>query len=267
MDIHALLGDSAEQPLDRMVTDGGFCGIFRTIGCIGDSLSSGEFEGTNEEGGKTYHDFYDYSWGQYIARAAGCKVYNFSRGGMTAREYCQTWAADNGCWDKDKACQAYVIAMGCNDLIGQKQPIGSVEDICAEDPTKNADTFAGWYARIIQQYKAISPDAKFFLMTFPRGDAGDNPERQKLDADMRALLYAFAAYFDNTYVLDLLTYSPLYNDEFKKNFYLGGHLNPMGYILTAQMVMSYIDYIVRHNMQDFKQVGFIGTPHKNTVDV
>ena len=41
-------------------------------------------------------------------------------------------------------------------------------------------------------------------------------------------------------------------------FYLGGHMNPCGYILTARQVMSYIDYIIRHNMRDFKEVGFIG---------
>ena len=38
-----------------------------------------------------------------------------------------------------------------------------------------------------------------------------------------------------------------------------GHLNPSGYILTAQMIDSYIDYIVRHNPKDFEAVGFIGT--------
>ena len=40
-----------EKPLDRLITDGGFCGIFRTIACIGDSLSSGEFESLVEENG------------------------------------------------------------------------------------------------------------------------------------------------------------------------------------------------------------------------
>jgi len=40
-------------------------------------------------------------------------------------------------------------------------------------------------------------------------------------------------------------------------------MNPMGYLLTAKYVMSYIDYIIRHNMEDFAQVGFIGTPHHN----
>ena len=74
-----------EKPLDRIVTDGGFCSIFRTIACIGDSLSSGEFESKDESGNTRYHDFYDYSWGQFLARSTGSKVYNFSRGGMTAK--------------------------------------------------------------------------------------------------------------------------------------------------------------------------------------
>ena len=33
-----------EKPLDNLVVDGGFTCIFPTIACIGDSLSSGEFE-------------------------------------------------------------------------------------------------------------------------------------------------------------------------------------------------------------------------------
>ena len=40
MDIDQLMGTEAELPLERLVTDGGFCGILRTIGCVGDSLSS-----------------------------------------------------------------------------------------------------------------------------------------------------------------------------------------------------------------------------------
>ena len=50
MDINKFYGNPDEKPLDNLVEDGGFCGIFRTIGCIGDSLSSGEFESKDEEG-------------------------------------------------------------------------------------------------------------------------------------------------------------------------------------------------------------------------
>ncbi len=81
MDIRDFLAAPWEQPLDRLVADGGFCGIFRSIGCIGDSLSSGEFEFVSETGETTYHDFFEHSWGQYLARMAGVQVRNFSRGG------------------------------------------------------------------------------------------------------------------------------------------------------------------------------------------
>ncbi len=57
--------------------------IFRTIGCIGDSLASGEFEYW-DNGQKGYWDFYEYSWGKQIERITGISVTNFSRGGMTA---------------------------------------------------------------------------------------------------------------------------------------------------------------------------------------
>ena len=52
------------NPLETLVQDGGFVCIFRTIGCIGDSLSSGEFQSTKEDGSQGYHDMYEYSWGQ-----------------------------------------------------------------------------------------------------------------------------------------------------------------------------------------------------------
>lgn len=55
-----------EKPLDRIVTDGGMCAIFRRIACIGDSLSSGEFESVKEDGTHVYHDMYEYSWGSFI---------------------------------------------------------------------------------------------------------------------------------------------------------------------------------------------------------
>ena len=40
---------------------------------------------------------------------------------------------------------------------------------------------------------------------------------------------------------------------------MGGHLNAMGYEYTARMFMTYIDWIIRNNYEDFKEVAFIGT--------
>lgn len=248
--------NAEEKPLDTIVEDGGYCRIFRTIGIVGDSLSSGEFESLDAEGNRGCHDYYEYSWGQYLARNCGCKVYNFSRGGMNAKWYLDTFADENDYWNPDYACQAYILALGVNDLNGKTLEIGTIEDIHPDDYTKNAETYAGLYGRIIQRLKEIQPHAKFFLMTVPNDVEIPCP-------GMRELLYQMAELFDSTYVIDLYEYGPLYDKAFREKFFLSGHMNPMGYIFTAQMVTSYIDYIVRHNMEDFKKVGFIGTEHDN----
>lgn len=247
-----------EGPFDRLVTDGGYVGIFRTIGCIGDSLSSGEFEWLDENGNCGSYGNYPYSWGQYLARDAGCTVYNFSRGGMTASEYLRQFAEEQGFWAEDKLCQAYILALGVNDILNQHQPLGSVADIDRSDWTKNAPTFAGNYAAIIQRLKEKQPYARFFLVTMP-DDEPSNPQK----AAHAALLHELAVLFDRTFVIDLFAYAPHQTEEYKRRYYLSGHLNPAGYRLTAWMIESYIDWIIRRNPADFAGVGFIGTPDYN----
>lgn len=253
MDIFNLF-DEKEKPLDSIPANGGLCGILRKIGCVGDSMSSGEFEAINENGEKTYHDMFEFSWGQFFARMTGTTVLNFSRGGMTAKEYCESFAEENDFWNPDKKCVAYIIALGVNDLMNCNMPIGTTEDIDFENYENNKPTFTGYYSKIIQRYKEIQPDAKFFLMTVPDEDFWG--EKRFAHSE---LLYKLAETFSNCYVLDIGKYGPTFDDEFRKKFFLGGHMNPCGYALIAQIVASYIDYIIRHNIDDFKQVGFIGT--------
>lgn len=245
------LFDKAEKPLDRLVDSYSNTAIFRTMAFVGDSLSSGEFEFCDENNHHQYYDFYEYSWGQHIARKNGLKAYNFSRGGMTAKEYIESFAEEKGFWDTEKACQAYVIALGVNDLF-KGMALGSVDDINVDDYTQNKPTFAGYYAMIISKYKAISPDAKFFFVTFPKV-CGE----EKIAVGMVDLLYKLSEIFDNSYVIDLYNYAPKYDKEFHDRYFWNSHMNPMGYILTAKIVDSYIDYIIRHNSKDFDRVAFI----------
>lgn len=253
MDITQMFRED-ELPLETLLEGSGFCGIFRTIGCVGDSLSSGEFETIKKDGSKRYTDMYDYSWGQFIARACGSTVYNFSRGGMTAKEYMDSFAENKGFWDPAKACQAYIVALGVNDLFGRKMEPGTTDDI-AKDYRENKPTFLGYYAAVIQRLKEIQPQAKFFLMTMLRSGEAEHDATVDAHADC---LYALAEKFDNCYVMDFRRYAPVQDAYYREKFYLLGHLNPSGYLLTARMVMSYMDYIIRHNIRDFEMVGFIG---------
>lgn len=253
-----------EKPLDNLTTDGGFCGIFRTIACIGDSLSSGEFESCDENGKVGYHDYFDYSWGQYLARMAGLTVHNFSRGGLAAPDYF-AFADQKGYWDENLLAQGYIVALGVNDVYRIKNgrlEFGDIEtDVDINDyKNNNMSTFAGSYAAILQRYKQMQPKAKFFLMTMPVGTDTSILSLSDKHADY---LYKLTEKFDNTYVLDFRKYAPVYDNQFKDLFYLAGHMNAAGYLVTAKMVASYIDYIIRHNMDDFRQIGFVGTDFHN----
>ena len=260
MDLNALFNEN-EKPLDHLIDDGGFASIFRTFACIGDSLSSGEFETRDEEGKAHYHDLFEYSWGQFIARKNGLKAYNFSKGGMTGKRYIEEFAEARGYWNPELAAQAYVIALGVNDIYNKHMPVGTIEDIDVNDwRNNNTETFAGFYGAIISRYKEISPEAKFFFVTFPRESRREGNETT---AQMIDLLYRLTEIFDNSYVIDLYKYGPLYDQNFRDRFFLHGHMTPDGYLFTAELVDSYIDYIIRHNPKDFKQVGFINSGIKH----
>ena len=210
--------DKDEMPLDRLDPTGGFTAIFRTIGCIGDSLSSGEFEGTDPEtGGKTYHDTFEYSWGQFLARMTGSKVWNFSRGGMKAKEYWDSFAEAKGFWGKDKLCDAYIVALGVNDItgaLGGNGEIGTADDIDPKDGENNGKTVLGYYGKIISRLRQNRPDAFFFPVTVPRDHRGStSPARQALEDRLNEGIRRLPGLFPRTYVLDIARYAPPFDDE------------------------------------------------------
>ena len=124
-----------------------------------------------------------------------------------------------------------------------------------EDYNKNAPTFCGYYARIIQRIQSMQPDAKIFLCSLPR----IYPQYEQRIKEHAKLIHELNKVFKNTYVIDLYAYGPSRDEpDFANNFWLTNHLNPMGYVLSAKIIMSYIDYIIRNNPKEFELVGFIG---------
>ena len=250
-----------ENPLKEISPDGGYTAILGTVGCIGDSLSSGEHE--IKRGGNTiYYDMYDYSWGQFLARKCGLKVYNFSRGGLSAHtfheyaNYCQAF-------HPEKACKAYIVALGVNDMnhLDTLYPdgFGDMSDVDFDDFTKNRPTFVGDYVKILGRIRDLQPEAKIFLFTVPRSDGGKNKELFDRHAEF---IRTLPQYIKNTYVLDFRKYAPDYDAaDFKEKYYLHGHMNAMGYKYTADMVATYIDYIIRKHPQDFRRIALVGTEY------
>lgn len=263
MNFKYIINNGCEHPFENFVSNGGYSAIFRSIASIGDSMDSGEFESVVD--GKTmYHDVYEYSWGQFMARDTGCKVYNFSKGGMTARDF-DDFASKNDFYNPKYKCQAYIITLGINDIrdvINNEIELGDINDVDINDYTNNKSTVIGYYARIISKYKLIQPDAKFFLVSRPKEDVSMPKDKVKqkyicVHDEFASLLGKLTKIFDNCYFMDIREYGPIYDEEFKKKFFLGSHMNPMGYRLVALLYETYIDYIIRNNMEDFKKIGFI----------
>ena len=242
--------NETDLPLSNIITDGGMCKIFRTIGVVGDSLSSGEMAYGDAEDESTiqYVDMYEYSWIQYMARYCGSTAYNFSAGGLSTRTF---FTAENGKYynelmDGNHKCQAYFIALGHNDR-NQSIPIGTIEDINISNPDLNADTYYGNYGEIISKIKAISPKAKIFCILM---------KYDSVFSVYNTAIKAIASLFGNdVYVLDMATYS----GSIEEWEYTQGHGNPMGYLNYSYQISSYVDWIIRHNRNDFKYVQFINT--------
>lgn len=247
-----------EKPFDRELRNGGYFTIFRKVACVGDSLSSGEIEIVRPTG-TVYVDQFEQSWGQYLGRLCGQQVYNFSRGGMTASEYCDSFAEANDFWNKDKAAQAYIIALGVNDLLGMRQEVGSCADIDINDYNNNKKTFAGYYGKIIQKYKEIEPNAKFFLVSMCKDSMQSEENIAYIEAHLK-VLNEMAGFFTNTYVIDLLNNAPDYGNDFHDRYFLSGHMTSWGYRNTAVMLATYLDFIIRSNPKDFIYSQLIGHP-------
>ena len=243
-----------ENPIATISHDPGWCTIFHRWGFIGDSLCSGEHEYKREDGSTVWHDIYEYSWGQRIVAAiGGATGENYSVGGETAKGWIRNF------WDypmnrnrdvsaKARPKQVYIIALGCNDR-KRFEPGDASKDVNKDDYTKNADTFIGNYAGIIQRVKTIQPKARFFVCTLPT--LYPKPEFSEQIRKMPEM-------FDYVYLIDLEKYGPDFSDpEMKAKYFVGGHMNAAGYQLMAWIFMTYINHIVENNLKDFADIALV----------
>lgn len=247
---------NATNPLAYVRRDAGFLSLFHTVGCIGDSLASGEC--AYKSGGTTHYvDLYPFSWGQCLARLTGNTYYNFSQGGLSSR----TWLTSQhctDCFDGNHNCDAYFIGLGQNDK-NNSIPVGTTADINLSDYTQNADTYCGNMGQIIQRLQILQPKAPIFVFIDPNTPSGDQA--------YNAVIPDIVELFDNVWIIDLKTYGEtLFTDRTNiiGSQYRGGHYSALGYQEIAFVIATYTDWIIRHNLSDFSQVEFIGTNYEWT---
>lgn len=251
------------DPLGRIGEQPTFIRAFRKIACIGDSLTAGALDETSPDPTSAYIDA-DFSYPSQLAKLTGVSVFNLGAGGSKAAHPNTGTLDDRSWWEfmeagtrfptanfKQNPCDVYIIALGTNDISDTTEFTGEVTAAGVQD----AATSVGGYAEIIRRIKVYQPKAKIFLVTIPtwrNGNATQAPKRDAANEKIRAL----ASYFSNCYCIDLAAYDTA---DFRTYYVNGGHNNALGYNLRARQYAAYIDWIIRHNPADFRNIGFIGT--------
>lgn len=244
----------ADVPLATPVVGGGLTNIFDKIFCIGDSLTRGALEGVDVPPEKWDNELL-YSYPKQLERTLGNTVYNEGRSGSTAKSWYNELG--NRLDISEQYSNAYIIALGTNDIATEGSFTGSISDINVNNPSLNADTAVGWYGRIIQKIKTNVPYAKIFCVGIPytRNTPEQITEANQKIKDISSLL--------GCYFLDMQKYGIQLDqvEEFKTKYYKGGHLNCMGYKWWSDQIASYIDWIINHKPDDFWNTPFV------TIDV
>ena len=251
--------NDTERPLEHIIRDGGLTRIFRTAGVVGDSLSSGCMEYKGSSGNALGYDRYEFSWIQQMRGICGFdKAENFSVGGLTSKTFWTTQSQkvknlrEDG---ENHKCQLYFIALGVNDIADTTMEVGTPDDITNESST----TFYGYYSRIKKLIQRQQPKARINLVGLP------NHNKMtiwgKRFTDFKNAIADMPNHFNFVYYLNLYEYEKPYDSEFQKIYFNGFHENALGYARTAWVISSYVDWYIRHNYEEFREVGFIGTDY------
>ena len=249
-----------DTPLSKINSAPTFITMFKRIMHIGDSLTLGVFNTTNPNTDGAYIDGYNRP--AMMERMCGNENVNLGFSGATVSEENNSnwWRFLNLSetkltkWNETGDC--YIIALGTNDIIKIGSFTGSTDtDINLSDYTQNAMTSVGSYAKIIQMIQEKTPKAKIFCVTIPQS-RNTTSTRSVANAKIKAIASLF-----NCYVIDLETYAEQEGDEFSSIYKNSSHNNVLGYNLRARQYIAYIDWIISHNLDDFRNVQFIGTDY------
>ena len=210
--------------------------LFRDIGVIGDSLSSGEVY--TEDG--TPDDKYKYSWLSNICRDIGATAHHFSRGGMSAK----SWLTSGQKTEFDNTTtniEAYYIALGTNDQ-NLTYPLGSADDI------EGTDSFVGYYKQIINTIHTKSPNAVIFCVSMYSSDNGKTEWSNMIEAIASLYNYCYFVDFANNAPSDLL----IPNSRVYTNYIENWHYTGLGYIEVAHVIKELTNKIINDNLSNFR---------------
>ena len=209
--------------------------MFRNIGIVGDSLSSGEIA-YSDESGNHYVDRFDSSWLSIIGRNNGVNVSHYSQGGMTTKAWLENAGNKKTSLLEDDSKNAYFVALGTND-ISESYPLGNVSD------TSSTNSFVGYIKNIIDVVHTKSPNAVVFLVsTYNNSDNGIRYSN---------MISEIADLYEYCFFVDFVNHTDIYTSTGGVWSNLG-HFTSLGYVKVAKIIENLLNKIVDENKNYFK---------------
>ena len=246
------LFNEEDNPLFNLGKTNIMTSIFIKYGIIGDSLSSGA---QDLEGGRNAIDMPQYSWASFLEKSTGCETVRLCRGGLQLKNWHASF--ESKARQEENKCSAYIIMLGHNDA---STSLGTIADVNLSNLSNSKDTTQfGMYGRLIGTLRDISPKCKIFCVTYPIyyvENYGTNN-----------IARTFANTIPNCYCIDLWQVDKnrktVTNTSFAtpNPYFSKLHGTVLGYKHWGDIINSYIDYIIRNNLNDFTDVGYINTDY------
>lgn len=212
--------------------------IFHKILCIGDSLTQGVCNYT--ENGQTVSNvaFSNYSYPTYLGKITGCEVTNKGSAGRTTAQWYSYFAdADLSGYD------CAIINLGVNDALTNHE--WTQEESDALD-------------NIIAKLKAENTNIKIFVSTIIPAISYTGSYFDLVNNGLRS--YVEALNDADVVLVDLAQYG--HTGEYLA--YNAGHLTAYGYYVMACDYISAISFIMKTHNMDYRFIQFIGTDHALT---
>jgi lysophospholipase L1-like esterase len=213
-----------------LYTETSGCRTFRKILCIGDSLTQGTFEYTNEQGEYVYYNDDRYSYPTFLKTISGRDVTNAGTGGLTTKSWWEMHQNDD--FSGHDAC---IIALGRNDYVSGRE-------------TTSEERYT-YMANIINAVRAANPKIKVFVATMLNYYTGTGADA--VNNDMRSI-----AEVNNCFLVDISKHGKLVQKDYSYS-----HLTATGYEKVANYYFNYISYIMAEQPKDFMNVQFVGTDY------
>ena len=216
--------------------DGTEISVFNKIACVGDSITEGTFNYTENGSNNNVVNISKYSYPTILKKLTGVETVNLGRGGNTSVQWYSYYQNEDL-----SGYDAVIIMLGIND---------GVYSVSVSD-------FSDAICNIIDKFKAENKGIMVFLSTIIPAYTDYDRKFDNYNTEIKRIV---SEEYTDVFLVDINKYSICKHFT----YYQQGHLTAVGYQQLAREFATLISYIMHNNLSKFRNVQFIGTNYTYT---